>query len=89
LLSRVLPISAGPASVPPQLRAYASKLPSLKEELVSPIKLGGLVCDNLIYEIENAPLTNHEAPGLSFPAPEGFSRIRRDLGIGTSKEEQR
>jgi len=89
LLLRALPIPEGPPPVPPQLRAYASKLPSLKEELVNPIKLAGLACDNLIYEIESAPLSNYEMPGMSFPAPEGLSRIRRDLGIGTSKEEQR
>jgi hypothetical protein len=64
-------------------------LPSLKEALENPVSLGELVCEELIYSIENAPLSDHETSGLSFPAPEGFSRIRRDLGIGTSKEEQR
>jgi hypothetical protein len=64
-------------------------VPSLKEALVNPISLGELECEALIYAIENAPLSNHEAPGLSFPAPEGLSRIRHDLAVGTSEEKTR
>jgi hypothetical protein len=89
LLLRVLPISEGPPPIPLQLQAYASKVPSLKEALVNPISLGELECEALIYAIENAPLSDHETPGLSFPAPEGLSSIRDYLGFSGSKEKQR
>jgi hypothetical protein len=84
-----LPFSEGPLPIPPQLQAYASKLPSLKEALVNPVSLGELVCEELIYSIENAPLSDHETSGLSFPAPEGLSFTRDHLGFGASKEKQR
>jgi hypothetical protein len=88
-LLRRLPISEGPPRIPPQLQAYASKVPSLREALVNPVALGELECEALIYAIENAPLRDHETPGLSFPAPEGLSSIRDHLGFGASKEKQR
>jgi hypothetical protein len=86
LLLRILPIPEGPPPIPPQLQAYANKVPSLKEGLVNPISLGELECETLIYLIENAPLSDHEAPGLTFPAPDGLSRIRHDLAVDTSWE---
>ena len=88
LLLRVLPIPEGAPPIPSQLQAYANKVPSLREGLVNPLSLGELECEMLIYNIENAPLSNHEMPGLTYPAPEGLSRIRLELGVGTSKEKK-
>jgi TraY domain len=88
LLARLLPPLDKSPSIPPKLQAYADKVPSLKEGLANPVALGQLECEALIYAIESAPLTNHEASGLRFPAPEGLSRIRHDLAVGTKPEKK-
>jgi hypothetical protein len=84
---RLLPSSDQPA-IPSRIKVTVDKAPALNGWL-NPSTLGELVCAELIYAIENAPLTNHEVPGLSYPAPEGLSRIRDDLAVGTSEEKKR
>jgi hypothetical protein len=85
---KITPQSAGQPLIPEKLERWLERLPSLREALRSPLALGELVADELMYQISNAPLNAQEAPGLTFPAPEGLSRIRRDLRIVISEEEK-
>jgi hypothetical protein len=78
LLTRISPASSGPVLVPPDIESYAVKFPSLGVTFKSPMSLGAFEAEVLLYGIENAPLSNYEG-GLTFPAPEGLSSIRRDL----------
>lgn len=85
-LLRISPISAGAMPIPPEIEKYAAKMPSLGEALKSPVSLAELEAEALVYAIENAPVSNYEMPGLSFPAPEGLSSIRQHLGLGIKEK---
>jgi hypothetical protein len=87
--SRISPASTGPTPIPPQIEKYAAKMPSLGQAVKSPLVLAELEVEALIYAIENAPLSSHEMPDLSFPAAEGLSSIREHLGVGARQEKKR
>jgi hypothetical protein len=88
LLLHLSPTSDGQAAVPARFQKFVAKLPSLRQSLDGPSAFGRLQAHALVMAIENAPLDNHEIPGLSFPAPSGLSSIRRDIGLHSQKEKK-
>jgi hypothetical protein len=87
-LSRISPASTGTTPIPPDIEKYAAKMPSLGQAVKSPVALAELEAEALIYDIENAPLSNYEMLGLLFPASEGLSSIREHLGMGTGEKKR-
>ena len=64
------------------MKSVARSPSSFQETFRDPASLGYFLAGALNYAIENAPLSVNEMPGLTFPAPSGLSRMRRDIGSG-------
>jgi hypothetical protein len=71
------------------MKSVARSPSSFQETFRDPALLGCFLAGALIHAIENAPLSANEMPGLTFPAPSGLSRMRRDIGSGFQSEKKK